>query len=185
MLSENSREILVNIVKDALKCALTADEYKLPESIPDELKKECGCFVTLKTSGHLRGCLGRFVSDLPLCETVAIMTKESALEDPRFAANRLTMDNYENITFDVSVLSPLEKCTEPEKITLGVHGIYIRKGWTSGCFLPQVATETGWTIEEFWSHCCAHKAGLSPDAWKGDDIELFTFTAEVIEADCK
>jgi len=45
--------------------------------------------------------------------------------------------------------------------------------------LPQVATETGWSKEEFLSYCCAHKAGLPADAWKDPETEVYFFTAEV------
>jgi AMMECR1 domain-containing protein len=45
--------------------------------------------------------------------------------------------------------------------------------------LPQVATETGWTKEQFLSYCCAHKAGLPPDAWKDQKTEVYLFTADV------
>ncbi len=52
----------------------------------------------------------------------------------------------------------------------------------SGCFLPQVAEETGWSVEEFWSHCCRDKAGLDSDAWRRPDAERMTFTADVFDA---
>ena len=55
----------------------------------------------------------------------------------------------------------------------------------SGCFLPQVATETGWTKEEFLSYCCSHKAGLAPDAWEDEKTDIFLFTAEVFGEDFK
>jgi uncharacterized protein len=77
------------------------------------------------------------------------------------------------------VLSPLERTTDPLSLRLGVDGIYIRRGYAAGCFLPQVATETGWTTEEFLSQCCSHKAGLPPDAWKDPKTEVYLFTAEV------
>jgi uncharacterized protein (TIGR00296 family) len=109
------------------------------------------------------------------------MTADSATKDPRFAGQRLTPADLQSLTFDVSVLSPLEECRDPLGIELGTHGIYIRHGWQSGCFLPQVATETGWSVEEFWSACCSHKAGLPADAWKTGMAEIFTFTAEIIE----
>ncbi|MDD2689156.1 MAG: AMMECR1 domain-containing protein, partial [Candidatus Omnitrophica bacterium] len=48
-----------------------------------------------------------------------------------------------------------------------------------GVFLPQVATETGWSKEEFLSSLCAHKAGLAPDAWKDKSTEIYIFTAEI------
>jgi AMMECR1 domain-containing protein len=47
-------------------------------------------------------------------------------------------------------------------------------------YLPQVATETGWTKEEFLSNLCAHKAGLPPDAYK-KDAQLYVFTSIVFE----
>ena len=51
--------------------------------------------------------------------------------------------------------------------------------------MPQVATETGWSKEEFLSYCCAHKAGLAPDAWKDPETEVYLFTAEAFGADFK
>jgi len=68
---------------------------------------------------------------------------------------------------------------------LGTDGIYIKRGHASGCFLPQVATETGWSKEEFLSYCCSHKAGLAPDAWKGPETEVYLFTADVFGSEFK
>ena len=184
MLEQKERDSLRDIVCESLRAALAGEAYVPPEPSTDALAAECGCFVTLKTGGQLRGCLGCFTSDRPLVETVARMTRDSALEDPRFAGNRLRPEDLPAITWDISVLSPLEPCGDPYAIELGRHGIYLRAGLQSGCFLPQVATETGWSVEEFWSTCCAHKAGLPADAWKTGSAELFTFTAEVIEGSC-
>ncbi|MHC4636458.1 MAG: AMMECR1 domain-containing protein, partial [Planctomycetota bacterium] len=39
--------------------------------------------------------------------------------------------------------------------------------------------EAGWNKEEFLSYCCAHKAGLRPNAWKDPETEVYLFTAEV------
>jgi AmmeMemoRadiSam system protein A len=181
MLSECARKEIACIVAEALSAALNGESYAPPEPQDPVLGERRGCFVTLKTEGQLRGCLGCFTSDLPLAEAVAKMTRDSALEDPRFAGRRLRPEDLPRITFDVSVLTPLEPCNDPENIELGVHGIYVRQGLRAGCFLPQVATEIGWSVEEFWSNCCSHKAGLTPDAWRGGDIELFTFTADIVE----
>lgn len=184
MLSDAARDALVSIARESLRAALEGRLYTVPSAgeVPDELELAAGAFVTLKTDGQLRGCLGCFVSDDPLRVTVARMTRDSALEDPRFAGNRLKMAEWDRIHLDISVLSPLEPCADPLSITPGVHGIYVRQGPRRGCFLPQVATEQGWNAEMFWSYCCAHKAGLAPDAWRNPDVETLTFTAEVIEA---
>ena len=64
-----------------------------------------------------------------------------------------------------------------DELKLGTHGVYIRKGNRSGTFLPQVATETGWSKEEFLGHCARDKAGLAWDGWK--DAELYVYEALV------
>ena len=73
----------------------------------------------------------------------------------------------------------MQRTDNPENIRLGIDGVLVRKGFRSGVFLPQVALETGWSKEEFLSNLCSHKAGLSFDAWKDKDTEVYTFTAEV------
>ena len=45
----------------------------------------------------------------------------------------------------------------------------------------QVATETGWSLEEFLSQLCWQKAGLSPSCYKDQDTEIQVFQAQVIK----
>lgn len=181
MLNDTAKEKVRALVREALCAALKGAPYT-PDTPADEaLHAPCGCFVTLKTHGELRGCLGCFVSDEPLFQTVARLTADSALEDPRFVHHRLTTAELPHVHFDVSILSPLQPCDDPEHITLGTHGILVRQGMRSGCFLPQVATETGWDVATFWGYCCAHKAGLPEDAWRSSDTERYIFTAEIVE----
>jgi AmmeMemoRadiSam system protein A len=139
----------------------------------------------LKNRDRLRGCIGQFISDRPLIELVVEMAKASATGDPRFLADPITADELEQMDVEISVLSPLQRTDDPLTLELGTHGIYIKKGRASGCFLPQVATETGWTKEQFLSYCCSHKAGLAPDAWKEQDTEVYFFTADVFGAEFK
>jgi len=51
------------------------------------------------------------------------------------------------------------------------------KGLSSGVFLPQVAEETGWDLENFLGHCARDKAGIGWDGWK--QATIYTFTATV------
>jgi AmmeMemoRadiSam system protein A len=141
------------------------------------LLKQTGAFVTLNEHGQLRGCIGNLVGKEPLYLTVRDMAVEAAVGDPRFA--QVDLSELKIIEIEISVLSPLEKIDSAEKIKLGTHGVLVKKGFNSGVFLPQVATETGWSKEEFLSNLCAHKAGLSPDAWKDKSTELYIFSAEV------
>lgn len=178
--AEQQREMLI-IVSRTLEMALAGKDYQPVAPEISGLDSKSGCFVTLKTGGQLRGCIGCFVSDEPLYLTLAQYGRASLLDDPRFVGRRISKDELEVVDIDISVLSPLMPCDEPESIRLGVDGIYIISNFGSGCFLPQVATETGWSVEEFWGNCCSQKAGLRYDAWRGSGVELFTFTADIVE----
>lgn len=173
-----SQNLLLKVARNSIISALGDNEYTPPRTDDPDLLAKRGCFVTLKNHGELRGCLGVFVSEEPLIDMVSKMAKEAALDDPRFFLNRITPDELNDIDIEISVLSELKRTDDPLSLRLGIDGIYITKGISHGCFLPQVATETGWTKEEFLSYCCSHKAGLAPDAWKDPATRVFLFTAQ-------
>ncbi len=135
------------------------------------LMMKTGAFVTLKESGALRGCIGRFTSDIPLYQVIQEMAIASSTQDNRFLP--VTVKEIDKLEIEISVLSPMKRIFSIDEIVMGKHGIYIKKGWYSGTFLPQVATETGWSREEFLGHCARDKAGIGWDGWK--DAELYTY----------
>jgi len=184
-MNDQQKQTLLKVARDTVEAVIMRQKITTPESDDPELNAPCGCFVTLKNCNRLRGCIGQFTSDSPLIELVAEMAKASATGDPRFLADPITIRELENLDVEISVLSPLKKTDDPLSLRLGVDGIYIKRGHASGCFLPQVATETGWSKEEFLSYCCAHKAGLAADAWKDPQTQVNLFTAEVFGADFK
>lgn len=176
------KHTLLRIARDTVRAAVTGAPPPRPQSDDPALTAPCGCFVTLKNRDRLRGCIGQFVSERPLIEMVVEMAQASATSDPRFLGSPITARELDDLAVEISVLSALERTNEPLRLRLGVDGIYIKKGYASGCFLPQVATETGWSAEEFLSFCCSHKAGLPPEAWKDPKTEVYLFTAEVFGA---
>ena len=182
MLSEQSRLKLLDIARRTVEAVVKKQPLPAFQADDPELQGQQGAFVTLKTAGHLRGCIGHFTSEKPLWQTVQEVAVLSAAEDPRFWGMRLRPEELAEMEIEISVLSPLQKIDNPLNIELGKHGIYIRRGGRTGCFLPQVATETGWSKEEFLSNCCAHKAGLPPDAWKDPATEVLVFTAEIVSS---
>lgn len=181
-MTEKQRHQLLEIARDTLTAVVGRAPLPMPQTDDPELNAPCGCFVTLKNQGRLRGCIGQFTSDRPLVRLVVDVAKASATSDPRFLANPVTPGELNSLDIEISVLSPLERTDDPLGLELGTHGVYIKKGCASGCFLPQVATETGWSAEEFLSYCCSHKAGLPADAWKDSETDVFLFTAEVFGA---
>ena len=178
-MNDTQKQTLLKTARDTVGAVIAGAPLTKPQSDDPELNAPCGCFVTLKNKGQLRGCIGQFTSEVPLIQLVAEMAKTSATGDPRFFADPITETELEKLDIEISVLSLLKQTDDPLSLQLGVDGIYIKKGFASGCFLPQVATESGWSKEEFLSYCCAHKAGLQADAWKDPDTEVYLFTAEV------
>jgi len=178
-MNDEQKQTLLRVARDTVEAVVSGRTEPSAASDDPELNAHCGCFVTLKNGERLRGCIGNFVSEGPLIELVAEMAKASATSDPRFFGDRVTPGELDRLDIEISVLSPLELTDDPLSLRLGVDGIYIKKGYASGCFLPQVATETGWTKEEFLEYCCSHKAGLPEDAWKDPDTDVYLFSAEV------
>ena len=181
-MNDAQKKILLKTAYDTVTAVINGKRPPVPKCEDPQLNANCGCFVTLKTHERLRGCIGQFTSNIPLIELVVEMATASAVSDSRFFSNPITPAQLNDLDVEISVLSPLKKTNDPLSLRLGVDGIYIKKGYASGCFLPQVATETGWTKEEFLGNCCSHKAGLSPDAWKDKKTEVYLFSAEVFGA---
>ena len=104
------------------------------------------------------------------------MALAAAFDDPRFPP--LKPDELKNITVEISVLSPLKEVKNIDEIEVGIHGLYITKGFHSGLLLPQVATEYDWDSLTFIQETC-YKAGLQRDAWKDKDAKIYKFSAEI------
>ncbi len=167
------KAIAFNSIKDSLDGKPIAQQI-LNSQFPI-LNSKCGAFVSLHKHGRLRGCIGHFGEDYPLHEIVAEMARAAAFEDPRFMP--VTRDELNDLDIEISVLTPMRRIQSLDEFELHRHGIYIKKGYRSGTFLPQVADEVNWTKEEFVGHCSQDKAGLGWDGWR--DAELYVYEAIV------
>ncbi|MBE0500631.1 MAG: AmmeMemoRadiSam system protein A [Desulfuromonadales bacterium] len=176
MLNSKEKQILLEIARKAITAAVHKEDTAPEPKEESALNMRNGCFVTIKKNSELRGCIGNFQSDLPLFKEVAAMAAASACKDPRFYP--LQADELENISIDISVLSPLEKIDTIEAIEVGRHGIYLEKGYYRGVLLPQVATEHNWDRETFLKQTCL-KAGLPIDSWEAEETDIYIFSAEV------
>jgi AmmeMemoRadiSam system protein A len=176
-LTEEDKKNLLAIARDSIEYYLLNGRKYTGEvhTLGENLERCAGAFVTLLKKGNLRGCIGRFTTDLPLYRIVQDMAIASATSDYRF--DQVTMDEMPDITIEISVLSPMKKIESIDEIEMGRHGIYIRKGALSGTFLPQVATQTGWSKEEFLGHCARDKARIGWEGWK--NAEIFVYEAFV------
>ncbi|MHC4360138.1 MAG: AmmeMemoRadiSam system protein A [Planctomycetota bacterium] len=140
-MNDIQKKTLLQVACKTVEAILTGGPLPKAGSSDAELNAHCGCFVTLKNHDRLRGCIGQFVSDRPLIELVVEMAKSSATRDPRFFNDMVTAAELEELDIEISVLSELLPTDDPLSLRLGVDGIYIKRGYASGCFLPQVAED--------------------------------------------
>jgi hypothetical protein len=176
-LTIEDKKQLLKIARDTIVSYLQSGRIPVIEkqNLSQYLISKCGAFVTLHKNGSLRGCIGRFTANDELFDIVQQMAVASATNDSRFS--KVGQDEINLIDIEISVLTPLIKIESIDEIEVGKHGIYIKKGFSTGTFLPQVAIETGWTKEEFLGYCSKNKAGIGWEGWK--DAEIFTYEAIV------
>ncbi len=176
-LKDQDKSYLLKLARETITKYLHNGE--IPEvdlsTLNSSLKTHAGAFVTLNKNSHLRGCIGHFEADLPLWKVVQQMAIAAATRDHRF--NSVEPNELSQLKIEISVLTPLKRIKSADEFILGKHGIYIKKGNSSGTFLPQVADQTGWSKEEFLGHCAQDKAGIGWDGWK--TAELYTYEALV------
>lgn len=175
MLSDAQKQALVDLARRAVaaQVAGSAEPALLAVDLPDA----SGAFVTIKRRGELRGCLGTLQCSRGLAFEVARCAAEAASEDSRFPP--VKAGELPELSVEVSVLGPLESVepADPGAFTIGRHGLVAEQGHRRGLLLPQVATEWGWTTEQFLRQACV-KAGLPEDAWQ-HGARIYRFDAEV------
>jgi len=134
-----------------------------------------GIFVTLKIGEDLRGCIGTLSAEEGIPNTVVRFAREAAFRDPRFPP--VSAGEWPSVSVEVSVLTP-PRLIAPEEVEPGRHGIILEMGARRGLLLPQVATEWGFTREQFLA-AVSQKAGLPDNAWKLPGAKIYGFEAEV------
>jgi hypothetical protein len=157
----------------------------MPEGAFDDpcYQRRCGTFVTLKTNGQLRGCIGNLSGDQSVYEGIKQNAFQAAFRDPRFPP--LAAREFPELKISISILSepqPLDYQDGDDllqKLRRGEDGVIIRKGAASATFLPQVWEQLP-QPEEFLSHLCL-KAGLSADTWRKAKLDVLTYQAQYFE----
>lgn len=177
-LSKKEKATLFSIAEDTLKWCVVQGNEKLSfdsYSLTGKLEKETATFVTLKTKGRLRGCIGSLMPVAPLYRSVHDNAINAALRDHRFRP--VTPMEVDQIDIHISILSPIRTIASPEEFKIGEHGIIIEKGRYRAVYLPEVAVEQNWTKEETLSSL-SMKAGMRGDAWKeGAQFKVFSSVA--------
>lgn len=174
-LSSDERRRLLEIARSSIVAAVSHRANLELGPMVGALAEPRGAFVTLRSGGKLRGCVGQPESRDPLAETVARCAALAALEDDRFQP--VVSAEIAGLEIEVSVLSSPQPIL-PQQIEIGRHGLFIACGRSRGLLLPQVAVEHRLSTEQFLAETC-RKAGLPRDAWKLPSAQILGFTAEI------
>ncbi len=174
-LSTEQQAYLLRTARYAIESEFDASRQEPPPPA-EPIDFRCGAFVTLRSRGDLRGCIGTMSSDRPLPDLIRDMARSSAFRDPRFPP--LRRDELSSVKIELSLLSPLVRINDLSEIVPGEHGIYLVCGPRSGVLLPQVAVEHGWDRTTFLEQTCL-KAGLPRDAYRDADVAIHVFSAVV------
>jgi len=183
MIADNDKKVLLKLAKESIKYyfenrrTTTVEESGI--EITYGMSQIMGGFVTLHLHGQLRGCIGEIFPTRELYKVVLERAVDSAFNDYRFSP--LTVSEFNEIDIEISALSMPEPVDSWQDIIIGKHGMTLSKNGRSAVFLPQVATEQGWGIEETLTHL-AMKAGLAPDDWR-ENCSFEVFEA-IVFGDC-
>ena len=181
--SPDERKFLLELARKSVTAAAKGEQPAVPDAktLAEKFTQPRACFVTLKKSHALRGCIGTVFPRLPLAEAVVFAGRSAAIEDHRFPP--VKPDELKDIEIEVSVLTlPTQlKFHTPEellaKVRPNVDGVILRVGSRQGLFLPQVWEQIPGK-EAFLGELAEQKAGLERAAWKQSDAKILVFQVE-------
>lgn len=180
-LTADQCSLLLDLARQTIRQRLARQDAPPISADDPAFAQPASCFVTLHTlqEHRLRGCIGQLHADGPLLGCVKEMAL-AVLDDPRFRGDPITLDELPDLAIEITVLSPLEPAGHPLDFAPLEHGIYLQCQGETGCFLPQVAMETGWTHEQLLARLCTEKMGLAATAWQSPAARLYRFTTTII-----
>jgi uncharacterized protein (TIGR00296 family) len=182
MLTEEEGKSGLQLARAAIEhCLRARTKLMAPNDLPAIFNEKRGVFVTLTKFGALRGCIGFPYPVLPLKAAIIEAAISAAIGDPRFPP--VTTTELKDVSIELTILTMpqvlgVKPAELPKQIEIGRHGLIVKRGLYQGLLLPQVATEYGWTPEEFICQTC-WKAGLPQDAWLEEGTEVSTFEGQI------
>ncbi len=180
--SDAERENLLKLAKGTISTFVKEKRCPTPVELGVDLTpnmKSCrGVFVTLNKAAldggehkRLRGCIGSIYPTRALHKAVQENAIAACSRDPRFGP--VSVRELDELMIDVNVLTPPRRIADYNDIVIGRDGVILSKGDYQAVFLPQVAVEWGWTLEQMLTEL-ALKAGLGRDDWRsGCHFDVF------------
>ena len=178
-LTEEDKKQLLLLARKTMVYAL--QNRRVPEAsdlgiaISDSMRPARAAFVTLKKNSQLRGCIGDIFPQWPLYKSVITNAIHACVNDRRFSP--VSQDELKDITIEISALTAPAPIASPDEIRIGIDGVVLKKDGKSAVFLPQVAPEQGWNVDQMLTQLSL-KARLPADGWK-KGASFLVFQAEV------
>ncbi|OHB55482.1 MAG: hypothetical protein A2173_03245 [Planctomycetes bacterium RBG_13_44_8b] len=178
-LTEENKKQLLALARKTISYALqnkrVPQASELGVTISEAMSRPCATFVTLNKNKQLRGCVGDIYPRQPLYISVILNAINAAFNDSRFIP--LSEAECKDISIEISLLTVPQSIDSYDKIRIGTDGVILKKNNHSALFLPQVAPELGWDLNQMLTQLSL-KAGLPPDAWK-EGAGFLVFQADV------
>ena len=168
-LSDAEQARLLDIARESIADGLASGGALQvdPSLMEENLQGRAAVFVTLTSSGELRGCVGSLQAVEPLAQAVATSAFNAAFRDRRFG--QLREEELDAIRIEISLLSEMEPIDADSRRALldslqpGVDGLLLEDGGYRSTFLPKV-WEKITSAEEFLQQLLL-KAGLGAGHW--------------------
>ena len=164
-LPQSAGSVLLALARAAIAAELGGAPVAPPGA--DWLMSAGASFVTLMHANKLRGCIGTLTAHRALGADVNANAVAAAFRDPRFKP--LTRTEFDAVSVEVSVLSPLESIAfHGEEHALSqlrpeIDGVFFEYGHHRSTFLPQVWKD--FPDPRIFLSNLKYKAGLPPDFW--------------------
>ncbi len=129
---------IIKFAKDAIRAYITKGVIpRTNKKLAEELLGKGGVFVSIKKHGRLRGCIGSIEPEKNnLAEEIAQSAISASTKDPRFPP--ITIDELEDLTISVDLLSSLESVTDLSQLNPKKYGIFVASGGKAGVLLPDL-----------------------------------------------
>lgn len=166
-------DAFVKLARSAIEAYIKNQKrLSLPESLktPELEGPSKGVFVSIKSTGGLRGCIGTTIgTQASLAEEIIQNAIQAATEDPRFP--EIEAWELEHLTISVDVLSRGELVTSAEALDPRKYGVIVETDFRRGLLLPDL--EGVDTVEE-QLRIALNKAGIKTH----EPYRIHRFTVE-------
>lgn len=181
-MSDEDRGTLLAVASEAVERGVDGVTPQIDlASYPERLQQRRATFVTIRSRGSLRGCIGVTRAIRPLVTDVAHNAWAAANRDPRFAP--VTSEELGELSYSISILTPPEPLAAGDRdeliaaLRVGVDGLIIESDRHRAAFLPVMWDQIP-SAERFLAHL-EDKGGFV-GGWEAG-MRAWTFQAEHIE----